>query len=531
MLYRCAFAGALLFSGVVSCGGRTLDEASGVLADDPDVPSLAVGSGGADGGQNGLGGMTSSDTGGLPSGAGGGQNGLGGMISSGTGGKPSGGGGFPGRSPCPPGEYSQTGLTPCDVCPSGAFAAAEGSTDCVVWTDCEPGQYVSSPGSAVADRGCLTCEEGSYSGDANSESCTPTGCPEGQRALNEGGGTVPSSCELCESGSYCSGLVGDEPHPCGEGTWDHDADPSTRCEPWTQCGDDEFVDELGSALTDVVCMDCPAGLGSNGPNASECYEFLDITAAMGHTCLHYGGTREVRCFGDDLASQPPVGVAFSRIDSDNSYGCGIRADNKNLVCWGENYRNAHVPPSGEFKKIFLGYSQACALRMNDTLTCWGGYAYAYPRLSGIELLDVGVGNTRICGIRKDDGSLVCDSAAAQQRQTTAGPFTDVTSVQTATCAVAAETGFLECWGVAGPAGVAIRQLADNTYHMCGLKAADDTAECWGGNWGTNAPNVTLRELACGWGYCCGLRSDNGQPICWGSAYTDPDASRVDTWNY
>lgn len=57
-----------------------------------------------------------------------------------------------------------------DECPSGRYAANDG--ECQAWTECAPGSYVSSPGSATSDQECSACEEATFSDVSNAADCT-----------------------------------------------------------------------------------------------------------------------------------------------------------------------------------------------------------------------------------------------------------------------------------------------------------------------------------------------------------------------
>src|SRR5690606_31825568 len=69
------------------------------------------------------------------------------------------------------------GAGQCGPCASGTYSSGG---VCVAWTSCAAGKYVSSAGTASADRQCSNCAPGSYSTTTNATSCTPwTPCPAG----------------------------------------------------------------------------------------------------------------------------------------------------------------------------------------------------------------------------------------------------------------------------------------------------------------------------------------------------------------
>lgn len=87
-------------------------------------------------------------------------------------------------------------------------------------------------------------------------------CPEGTHSTSQG------QCEPCEVGTYCA--PGAEPETCGIGSWDHDADPRTRCEPWTNCKAGEFVMAEGTSSRDRGCVPCDTGQFSLDVNEAAC---------------------------------------------------------------------------------------------------------------------------------------------------------------------------------------------------------------------------------------------------------------------
>lgn len=100
-------------------------------------------------------------------------------------------------------------------------------------------------------------------GGADADGGTPSSdCPAGSQA--EGFDCVP-----CAVGSYCPEGSASE-HPCSSGTWDHDANPATRCEPWRNCTAGEFVQPGASATRNRSCVPCEPGSYSAAVNASEC---------------------------------------------------------------------------------------------------------------------------------------------------------------------------------------------------------------------------------------------------------------------
>jgi hypothetical protein len=116
---------------------------------------------------------------------------------------------------CPPGTFSEDGLTPCQPCSSGSYQDETGQTSCKL---AEPGSFVSFEGAVFAE----LCPLGTYQDEA------------GQ-----------SSCKVAEPGSFVD-FVG--------------ASASILCPVGT------FTDVPGSA----ACTLCPYGTTTVGPGATAC---------------------------------------------------------------------------------------------------------------------------------------------------------------------------------------------------------------------------------------------------------------------
>ena len=146
------------------------------------------------------------------------------------------------------------------------------TTTCVLWTNCEPGTYVSSTPSATRDRVCTDCPEDTYTSEANQSQCLVQGsCEPGTVQTEPGSDTVPPACEDCDVGTYCLG--GTAPmEACTSGTWDDDSDPATPCVGWTDCEAGTYATNTPSATVDRACDDCADGTYTDQANLSGCLE-------------------------------------------------------------------------------------------------------------------------------------------------------------------------------------------------------------------------------------------------------------------
>ena len=167
-------------------------------------------------------------------------------------------------SDCPPGTWvtrQPTGTTnrECTPCPSGSYSASLNAPNCLAWNDCVAGQRVTTAPSNVADRGCVACDVGTYSTMPNSSGCAPVGtCAAGSAQVGPPSMTAPLQCAPCAVGTFCAGGAATAV-PCAGGTWDDDANPASMCVPWTSCAPGTSVTMLGTATTNVVCTACAVG--------------------------------------------------------------------------------------------------------------------------------------------------------------------------------------------------------------------------------------------------------------------------------
>ncbi len=101
-------------------------------------------------------------------------------------------------------------------------------------------------------------------------------------------------------------------------------------------------------------------------------------------------------------------------ETDWGYSCGLREDGS-LLCWGVNDNRISMgepllsPPAGVFVDVGVGRHQACALRQNFTVECWGadgGYVYGEETGQGERFVSLEVGGWHACGLRSS-GKVVC----------------------------------------------------------------------------------------------------------------------------
>jgi Gylcosyl hydrolase family 115 C-terminal domain/TNFR/NGFR cysteine-rich region len=156
----------------------------------------------------------------------------------------------------------------CESCPLDTYSLINNATACEPMTDCMPGEYVATAGSARNDRECEPCPDGTDSTEVNAGMCTfPGDCEAGYVDVSEDGDG--SDCEKCAAGTFCAG--GSNPAvECESGYVDGDRNPASLCTLKTECPTGKYVADEGTTSIDRTCADCDSGEFSDTPNAAAC---------------------------------------------------------------------------------------------------------------------------------------------------------------------------------------------------------------------------------------------------------------------
>jgi hypothetical protein len=76
-----------------------------------------------------------------------------------------------------------------------------------------------------------------------------------------------------------------------------------------------------------------------------------------------------------LLRAPTEALTALSVASDDA--CGLRADGS-LLCWGAEATLASDAPTGTFVQVAVGTKKACAVDTSGRVTCWGPWAEAAP---------------------------------------------------------------------------------------------------------------------------------------------------------
>ena len=65
---------------------------------------------------------------------------------------------------------------------------------------------------------------------------------------------------------------------------------------------------------------------------------------------------------------------YKVVSAGADHSCAVRADDT-ITCWGADHYGQLDSPGGRFKSVSAGAAHTCGLRTNNTITCWGADHY------------------------------------------------------------------------------------------------------------------------------------------------------------
>jgi hypothetical protein len=393
-------------------------------------------------------------------------------------------------------------------------------------TDAPDVDYLGEPRDTRPDVGAVE-----YQGSPPPDPCDGVTC-SGHGSCERQGAQPVCICDLHFGGPDCAAAL--------DCSTDHGG-----CDPLTTC----------SAGPDgIVCGPCPSGYSGDGDTGC-----VALGACAGVACEHGGrclsGDGEYACLCPQGITGKHCELTFTQLSGADQVFCGTLSDGSvrcwgrdrdaaqgnfqavsvgdfpcalgvagELVCW--NLRSSPPPPPGAFRSLEVGYSHACAIRMDGSVECWGSAPTANPSDS---FAQVAIGSGHSCGIRTD-GTLACwgvagDVYADGQLDPPSGTFKAIAAHAFGTCAI--DTGgAIHCWGQDAfgghPPPTGSFQALDlaATSYGCALRDEGSIA-CWGPNSRyVHPPTGTFSALAVGHIGACALRDDLVL-VCWGYPGSGP----------
>ncbi len=218
-------------------------------------------------------------------------------------------------------------------------------------------------------------------------------------------------------------------------------------------------------------------------------------------------------------SQPPLAAhqGATTLAVGWSHACGLRTDHT-ITCWGAGNYGELFSPDDTYAAIDAGPGVNCALRPDSTVSCWGRADWELPEVPAGSFVAVSTGGPFACGIRIDD-SITCWGRSIYGRlKAPEGTFTAVSNGNLTACAIRIDRT-VTCWAssrrfeIVPPEGSFISLSAGGGY-ACGIRP-NQRLECWGSNY-DGRPEVidgTFSAVSAGRASTCALRTD-GTIVCW-----------------
>ena len=215
----------------------------------------------------------------------------------------------------------------------------------------------------------------------------------------------------------------------------------------------------------------------------------------------------------------PPPQRFTGVDTGEAHTCALRIDNT-IACWGNNDHGQATSPQGSFNAISAGTWHTCALRTDNTIACWGNNGYGQTASPQGSFSAISAGPFHSCGLRTDN-TIACWGNNDYRRSTSPqGSFSAISAGRWHTCALRTDNT-VTCWGnndhgqATSPQG-SFNAISAGLYHSCGLRT-DNTIACWGNNdhGQATSPQGSFSAISAGRWHTCALRTDN-TVTCWGN---------------
>jgi hypothetical protein len=364
------------------------------------------------------------------------------------------------------------------------------------------------------------------------------------------GGTTPSPTIKAASlsntyGAYCAikkvyagswvvGALGS--CSASSPTWSSSlwTDCSAPCEGGTQTRISTCTPTVGSQTRTVTCStgndnDCDPLLK---PTASQACTNSDCGTepAASQTCNSQAcpvGSLAV-CWGRNDQGQAGFKTdSFKSIATGHQHSCAIKLDNT-VACWGNNtYNQAPATRAGNHKMLAAGQYHTCAIMSDNSIQCWGrndNLQAPATRAGNYTAIYAGYFNT--CA-RKSDNNIECwgnnwdginTPPNIASTSFSAGGYGSACLIRSTTTTA---SGVTTCWGRNDQNQISVKtdeykSVATGHQHSCAIKL-DNTVACWGLNTNNQAPATragNYKMLAAGQYHTCAIMSDNSIQ-CWG----------------
>ena len=271
-------------------------------------------------------------------------------------------------------------------------------------------------------------------------------------------------------------------------------------------GEGERHTELSASLGVVCALKSTGALTCWGalrefdnvlPPAGDFY--AEVSVGDDHACARRkDGT--VTCWGVNLSgqSEAPEGT-FKAVSAGHEKTCGLRTDGS-LFCWGDPFHDVEPPAAGTFVEVSVGNGSACALNERGEAVCWGtpgtqeylsNNVFRAIEAPSEEYHGLDIFAEYACALRVDD-SIRCWGWSNEVDVSAApvGSFVQVSTGSLHACALDID-GRVTCWGdntfhqldVPDEVQGRVISVAVAGYATCAVTAVDtkDDVVCWGDN--------------------------------------------------
>ena len=242
----------------------------------------------------------------------------------------------------------------------------------------------------------------------------------------------------------------------------------------------------------------------------------------------WGGSSDGGSSGNGSVEFPvrPVG-RFTDVAGSGGRFCAVRED-QSITCWGTHDKvEPWDVPDGEYEAVDVKGSHACGLRTDQTIVCWGKRRDASSPVTvwalGGRYTEVWAGNNwRVCGLGTDQTVTCTETDGSRPSEPGRYRYRDWEMGSWASCGVRVD-GTVHCPNAPThyghhivPGGGPFTDVAGRESFGCGLRA-DGAVACWGAYDGRGAPQPPsgyYTDIAVSYFGACGLRVD-GTVACWG----------------
>lgn len=283
----------------------------------------------------------------------------------------------------------------------------------------------------------------------------------------------------------------------------------------------------------------------------------------------------IRCFGGEEPVEFPTDRSFVELAAGGKQVCAID-EQQHVHCRGGDESVLAMIPDGTFSSVAVGTSFGCAIKADDAeVVCWGGVPSDSESGSGVDVPDdiaerfadfhvddidaatddadtadppdapsdspdervvdnafgepmaqISAAGRDVCGIDTSDRLHCLGHQSDDPDERVPGTYRDVATADGSVCAVESG-GQIACWLLAEygttyfhpaatvPSGDDFAGVTTGPDHACALRENGELL-CWGHHWRgqLDAPDARLQNLATGGDHTCGFDGEN-QLHCWG----------------